>query len=475
MKFLLYIAFFISFCGFSQGTVGLLYEEMPTDSVPKNAVTVHSGYLPQTRLTNKIADSTGEKKSYLSVTGLIDGGFRYSNQAEFRGGLGVQVESTIKDKWFIRIGGIGGLLRADSIFQPKSYIFKANGSNFLYTDLRGRISYTPNSIFNFQVGLDHNFIGEGNRSLFLSDYGKPYPFGQIKARFWRVEYSVLYQFFREEAGDKWKMKNGITHHISLNATKWLNFGVFESVIFQPKDTLLNRGYDAEYLNPVIFYRPQEYAIGSSDNVVLGLSFSAKYKKHMLYGQFILDEFLLAEVKAKSGWWANKYGGQIGVKGRFETGKSKSFYRLEYNFVRPYTFAHLNSGQNYGNQGMTLAHPYGANFMEILGEYKVQVKKWSFKGCASYFLRGYDKDGYSYGGNVYQPYTLRPTNYGNFIGQGMANNGLRLHLSFSYQLAADGNIQAFFENQLRYDSGFNSLSYVPLIGIRSSLWNDYRNY
>jgi hypothetical protein len=125
--------------------------------------------------------------------------------------------------------------------------------------------------------------------------------------------------------------------------------------------------------------------------------------------------------------------------------------------------------------MTLAHPYGANFMEILGEYKVQVKKWSFKGYASYFLRGYDKDGYSYGGNVYQPYTLRPTNYGNFIGQGIRNNGLRVSLCISYKLVADGNIQAFFENQLRYDRGFNSLSYVPLIGIRSSLWNDYRNY
>ena len=58
MKFLLYIAFFISFCGFSQGTVGLLYEEIPTDSVPKISVAVHTGYLPQTRLTNKIADST---------------------------------------------------------------------------------------------------------------------------------------------------------------------------------------------------------------------------------------------------------------------------------------------------------------------------------------------------------------------------------------------------------------------------------
>ncbi len=87
MKFLLYITFFVSFCSYSQGTVGLLYEEMPSDSVQKSSVSVHTGYFPQTRLINKIADSTGVKKSYLSITGLIDGGIRYSDQAEFRAGL----------------------------------------------------------------------------------------------------------------------------------------------------------------------------------------------------------------------------------------------------------------------------------------------------------------------------------------------------------------------------------------------------
>jgi hypothetical protein len=458
-----------------QGTLGLVYEALPNDSVEAKSIEVHSGFLPQIRQQNKFPKSVTAKNSYLSITGLVDAGVRYTNDLQYRGGLGLMVESNFNQKWFVRFGAIEGVTKSDSIFSPKSFITNTLKSTSLYTDLRGRISYTPNEIFNFQIGLDHNFIGEGNRSLFLSDYGKPYPFGLIKARFWRIEYSILYQFFREQVGNNWKMKNGATHHISLNATKWLNIGIFESVIFQPKDTLLNRGYDAEYLNPVIFYRPQEYAMGSSDNVVLGLSFSAKYKKHMLYGQFILDEFLLAEVKAKSGWWANKYGGQLGVKGRFSNTQSKSFYRLEYNFVRPYTFAHLNSGQNYGNQGMTLAHPLGSNFMEILGEYKWQKNRWTLKTFVSYFLKGYDKDGFSFGGDLYQPYTNRPNDYGNFIGQGKGNNGFRASLNFAYTLSKEGKLTVFAEGQFRYDSAFNRSMFVPMIGIRSQFWNDYRNY
>jgi hypothetical protein len=243
----------------------------------------------------------------------------------------------------------------------------------------------------------------------------------------------------------------------------------------PKDTMLNRGYDAEYLNPVVFYRPQEYSMGSSDNVLIGASLTARYKQHSLYAQFILDEFFLAEVKAKSGWWANKYGGQVGIKGRGSYNGIKTFYRIEYNAVRPYTYAHLNSGQNYGNQGMTLAHPLGGNFMEILGELKGQKGKWTGKLFASYFLQGLDKDGFSYGGNIYQPYTNRPFEYGHLVGQGKGNNGLRINLYVGYCLQKVTNLHVFIENQLRYDSAIDRLSYIPMLGVRSQLWNDYRNY
>jgi hypothetical protein len=475
----LFIAIVLSFNLFGQSNVGYLFEELPNDSVYNYSDNLHTTVYPQSWVSNNLSISNWHsrkfKKATLNFNPLLDLGAFYSKSFNYRSGLGLNFDGTIGKKWYFRVGYIQGIFKGDSLFIPKSFVDQNFKKIEGFGDLRGRFSFTPSSLFNFQIGLDHQFIGEGCRSLFLSDYGRPYPFGLIRSRFWKVEYTVLYQFFREIGGLGWKMKNAATHHISFNATKWLNIGIFESVVFQPKDTLLNRGFEVEYLNPVIFYRPQEYSIGSSDNVLLGASFNFKYKQHQLYTQLILDEFFLSEIKAKSGWWANKYGGQIGIKGRFEMFSGKLFYRTEYNFVRPYTYAHLTSGQNYGNQGMTLAHPYGGNFMELLGEVKYQRGNFLFKLFMSYALQGLDKDGYSYGADLYQPYTLRPYEYGHKIGQGLGNNSFRMVLTGAYNISKSGRLQVFFENHLRYDSALNSVSYLPFFGLRSQLWNDYRNY
>ena len=66
------------------------------------------------------------------------------------------------------------------------------------------------------------------------------------------------------------------------------------------------------------------------------------KKWTIYTQFLLDEFLLDEIRAGNGWWANKYSWQLGVK----VNNPKSFYRLEFNLARPFTYSHGSEKQNY---------------------------------------------------------------------------------------------------------------------------------
>ena len=477
MHRIIYIFFTLGFLGtWAQSKTEFVLEELPLDSVNAPSLTDHFSVKPRAEHSLKHSLIGGDKNtSRFAIQGIVDAGLFGSGNSSFRSGGGIFMECSPNSKWYGRVAGIQGITNSSGNLFPQSFLSKSYSKFSLFTDLRGRISFTPNHIFNFQAGLDKHFIGEGSRSLFLSDYGKAYPFGMIRTKFWRVEYTIMYQFFREESAQGWLHKNGATHHLSFNAAKWLNFGIFETVIFLPKDTMLNRGYDAEYLNPVIFYRTQEYAMGSSDNVLLGASFSAKWSDNTLYGQFILDEFSLTEIKAKSGWWANKYGGQLGIKGRFKKKDYPLFYRVEYNALRPYTYAHLNSGQNYGNAGSTLAHPMGANFMEILGELKVQKGKWNAKLFVSYFTQGMDKDGFSYGSNIYNPYTNRPYEYGHFIGQGKSDNGLRALFHLGYCLHKETNLHVFLENQLRYDTAFEEYTYIGAVGIRSQLWNDYRNF
>lgn len=398
----------------------------------------------------------------------------------YRAGAGVSYNAFLNHRFQIKLNAVQGVYDGDSLYNPRSYLNWKEGSTKLYTDIRSRISYTPNHIFNFQAGVDHNFYGEGSRSLFLSDYGNPYPFGLIRARFWRAEYSILYQFMREGGQSIWKGKFASSHHISFNAAKWLNIGIFETVIFNPNDTLLHRGFDVEYLNPIVFYRPQEYSVGSSDNVLLGIDLTARIKKWTLYSQFILDEFYLAEIRARSQWWANKYGGQFGVKGTIPTSKGKLYMRSEFNFVRPYTYAHLNEYLNYGNQGLPLAHPYGANFAEMLLESMLFTNRWAFRSFLSYSLRGGGNDTYNFGGDIYRPYSNRPYEYGHFIGQGEQLNQWLLRFIAEYRLPKIGkmylhNSAIFAECNLRYTVQERNTNLLVLVGLRRKLWNDYRNF
>ena len=165
------------------------------------------------------------------------------------------------------------------------------------------------------------------------------------------------------------------HHLSYNATKWLNVGLFESIVWQGGDTSgTRRGFDVNYLNPIIFYRPVEFSRGSPDNVLIGLNFKALIlKKYQLYGQIILDEFSMNEVKAGNGWWANKQGVQVGWKFYDFLGIRNLTWQNELNYVRPYTYGHFTADQSYTHYAQSLAHPLGANFIE-----NVQFLRYRYK-------------------------------------------------------------------------------------------------
>ena len=72
------------------------------------------------------------------------------------------------------------------------------------------------------------------------------------------------------------------HILSWNISKWLNLSVFESVIWQGKDSLNNRGFDINYLNPFVFFRPIEYSIGSADNSFFGGSLKVTIQKNHVF-------------------------------------------------------------------------------------------------------------------------------------------------------------------------------------------------
>ncbi|MCU0355902.1 MAG: hypothetical protein MUD08_19570, partial [Cytophagales bacterium] len=149
------------------------------------------------------------------------------------------------------------------------------GRDFL--SARGYVTFKVAKPIMVQFGQDKNFIGAGHRSLILSDFPGSYPFLRINTRVWKLNYTNIYAQMLGDtppgARDYLRQKKYFAfHHLSVNLTKNLNIGVFESIMFGRPDPRRRFRYDFHYYNPIIFYRYVEQQQGSADNANLGMDF-----------------------------------------------------------------------------------------------------------------------------------------------------------------------------------------------------------
>ncbi len=312
--------------------------------------------------------------------------------------------------------------------------FKQTGYD--YFDARGYFTFSATKYINVTFGYDKNFIGNGYRSMFLSNSGNSNLFLKLNTRIWKINYQNLFMELQnadDRVGDRLiGKKYAAMHHLDIAFTKWLNVGLFEGVVFGRKDR-----FDFGYLNPIIFYRSVEQQNGSFDNSVAGLDVKANLPKRIqLYGQLCLDEFLLSEIKKNRGWWANKWGIQLGAKYIDAFGIKNLDLQLEHNRVRPFTYSHSDSVANYTHYNQPMAHPLGANFSEFIGVARYQpAPKWLAVVKLIYYQQGRDSSSRSFGSNIFLPYgpPYRQGDFGYNIGSGWKTNVLYANFLLSYEL------------------------------------------
>ncbi|MCH8319270.1 MAG: hypothetical protein IIA88_12400 [Bacteroidetes bacterium] len=321
-------------------------------------------------------------------------------------------------------------------------IFKKNGVDFLTA--RGYITFNIIKNISVQFGHDKNFIGNGYRSLILSDYSSSYLFLKLNTNVWKINYQNIFAEMiltdRSISNQIFPKKYCAFHHLSVNITKNVNIGLFESIVFGREDSLYFGQFDFNYLNPIIFYRSVEQQLGSPDNALLGLDFKWNFlKQFSLYGQIVLDEFLLEAIKARAGRWENKHAYQLGIKYIDVAGISNLDLQLETNIVKPYTYAHKSNFTSYSHFNQPLGHPLGANFYEMIGIVRYQpTARLNITG--KFIAATYGTD------NCYTADTCPQTNFGgnilvnysshldtNKIAQGIKTNLIFADLTLTWQL------------------------------------------
>jgi len=363
------------------------------------------------------------------------------------------------------------------------------------------ISYTPSKYLNIAAGHDKNFIGDGYRSMLLSDYSSPYSFLKLTGNLGNVTYMVMWSYMQDPRAPKLsyevgnRKKWGVFHYLDWNVTNRLSLGFFDSVIWADSDDQGHkRGFDFTYGNPVIFLRPVEADNGSPDNALIG--FNGKYKlsdQVTAYGQFALDEFEAKNIFSGNGSSRNKYGWQIGVRGPNIFNIKNLNYLIEYNGALPYTYSQINSINNYAQQSEPLAHPWGANFKEIVGLLNYSYKRFDFSGQLTYGHYGLDINGLNWGKDISQSYA-KPARYngppedfcnryseytrttGNYVAQGLTTDVYYAEGKIAYMLNPKYNLRLEAGALYRRESNasFADKSVMLTIGLRSSFRNLYQD-
>lgn len=348
--------------------------------------------------------------------------------------------------------------------------YQVNGYD--YFDSRGGINFKIAKGIDGQFAYDKVFIGNGIRSLIISDFSNNFLFFKISTRIWKFNYYNLFtqmvQTTPPNPSNQLLPKKYMSlHYLDFQANKWLNIGFFEDIMFGRSN-----GYDLSYLNPVIFYRSAELENGSPDKVTLGLNIKANaFKNTQIYSQFILNEFVFDEITHYSrGSASNKQALQLGFKTIDVLGIKNLDVQVEGNFIRPFVYTHYDTVGSFTHYNQPLAHPAGANLREFIGIIKYQpIPKLNLQAKLIYYEQGLDSAGQNFGANINEFYNNRFRTYGYFIGSGILAKTMLASFSASYEVIPN----LFFEGnatirKFTKEGGTNFNSNIYTIGFRMNM-------
>ena len=346
------------------------------------------------------------------------------------------------------------------------------------------LSYTPIKYINFTLGKDKTFIGDGYRSLMLSDFASNYPFLKLTATVGNVRYMSMYAYMDNPLTPtdpygptvgKW----AYFQYIEWNINKRFTLGFFQNVMEAARDADgQKQGFNPSLASPFVFLVPLDNIDNNPAKNVLGLNGKFKvFNKAIIYGQFVLNEFHAKDFYSGDGSVTNKSAYQIGLRGADLFNITGFNYLAEFNTARPYTYSSFDQTSNYSQNGQPLADPFGANFREWVGILSYSVGRFDFKAEGDYALFGLDINGLNYGQNIFEPYTSAAKQLGNYVGQGLRTNFYYAEGKIDYIVNPKYNLRVELGAMYRDERNADGNQKTPLLlfGVRSSFRDIYNDF
>lgn len=341
-----------------------------------------------------------------------------------------------------------------------------NSTGYDYFDIRSSLSWKVAKFMDMQLAYDKNFIGNGYRSLFLSDFSNNYMFLKVNTHFKRFQYQNIFaelNSFHNLGSDKiLPRKYYRATYLSFAATKWLDLGLFEGTMMG-KDRLT-----VGLFNPVIYLQIPNNKNGIKDRSYVGFDLKANLFHHFqLYGQLMIDKLKINDLGDKT--WDNRFGFQAGLKYIDAFGVKNLDIQFESNRVRPYTYAANDTLTSYTHYNQPLAHPLGANFQEFIGIIKARpLKQVYLQAKVIGYFQGLNLGTYNLGSNVFGGFNNRLSDVRVRVADGDRATCTIAGFLASYELRQNLFIDASFTKR-NYETLLTSKSSTTFmsIGVR---WN-----
>lgn len=340
-------------------------------------------------------------------------------------------------------------------------------SGYDYANAQAYLMYKTSKHSLLELGHGRHFIGNGVRSVLLSDFAHNYLYLRFNVKVWKIHYQTVIAELspfssRNTVGNTVLPKKYMaSHYLSFKPSGKFEIGLFESVVFARENQ-----FEFHYLNPVILYRTAEALIDSPDNVILGMNLNWIFaNKTSVYGQVLIDELRTSEIFSGNNWWGNKWATQIGIKSFDLLGINSLDVQLEYNRVRPYTYSHNVSLQSDKSRSLTsfshfnqaLAHPLGSNFSEVIIRLMyTPLPNLYFRAQYLYSRQGLDREMMNFGSDILLNNESRIDDFGIEHLQGNLSRISSFDLQASYRLFHEFYIDLYLKLRTAEDQFDESL-------------------
>ncbi|MEZ5025402.1 MAG: hypothetical protein R2739_02385 [Chitinophagales bacterium] len=348
-----------------------------------------------------------------------------------------------------------------------------------FSSINAYISYSPVKQFNIQVGNGKHFIGDGYRSLLLSDNAYTYPYAQLTTTVWRIKYTTIYAELINDLrnfndfGQGFPRKLANFNYLSIDAAKFLQLGIFEGITWRRTTEKGNTYFNYNFLNPILGIRAFQKKLNDNTTKIYGANVKVTLPKYIvLYGQYMFNKY------GKKGSSDRRMGWQVGAK-YFDVGGIKNLnFQVEYNSVRPYSYQGQDSAIGYYHYNQSLGHPMGANFNEYLVMLNYQYKRIYASYKMSFIQTATDSSQTQNFGNDITDIAAQASTLNNVrIQNGFAYNVMDHDLRFGYilnpkiNMVIEGKLQfRKYTSKILGTAGLKSNSFM--VSFATNIFNRY---